>query len=431
MTANTTGTTGQVSEPDWSKVRMVVLDRDGAFVIAVKRALASRQLLDIFCTTSPDEVLRYLRTGDVHIILMGMQRADTRAAEFLARLRTPAASPCPDIPVLVFVPPSEPSAAAKATAYGIEAVLSKAISPQELLAKVAATVLKPRHGIAPVSFAPPAKVVATPPPAQPSPPPQPAQPQPQIAPTPPSPPPPPAPEPRPKAREFVEPPLPPAPTPTPSPEDNRVELPPPPETKPKVKHSASDWAQEVAAKSGKRVRRNTQSLNVDEILKEHLLWLKSQGTMGKRAELAGADLSCCFLEGANLTNANLQGADLSDSNLSKANLNGADLRHAKLQGAVINDANLGVAKLRHVDFSLSHLHDTNLRGADLSGASFRGVNVNEADFTGAIFLDTDVTDADLSLSKGLSQSQCNRARANMSTKLPPGLTRKLAEVGGR
>ena len=28
MTANTTGTTGQVSEPDWSKVRMVVLDRD-------------------------------------------------------------------------------------------------------------------------------------------------------------------------------------------------------------------------------------------------------------------------------------------------------------------------------------------------------------------------------------------------------------------
>lgn len=56
------------------------------------------------------------------------------------------------------------------------------------------------------------------------------------------------------------------------------------------------------------------------ILEEHKLWLKSEGAQGKRANLAGADLTTANLEGANLTEANLAGAKLKGADLTNADL---------------------------------------------------------------------------------------------------------------
>ena len=50
---------------------------------------------------------------------------------------------------------------------------------------------------------------------------------------------------------------------------------------------------------------------ISKILKEHSLWLYSEG--GKRADLFGANLC-----GANLREADLRGANLSEANLSGA-----------------------------------------------------------------------------------------------------------------
>lgn len=61
-----------------------------------------------------------------------------------------------------------------------------------------------------------------------------------------------------------------------------------------------------------------RSEKLQEILREHKLWLKNDPN-GRRANLRRANLS-----GANLSRANLRRADLSEANLSRADLSGAN-----------------------------------------------------------------------------------------------------------
>lgn len=75
-----------------------------------------------------------------------------------------------------------------------------------------------------------------------------------------------------------------------------------------------------------------------------------------------------------------------------ANLKGADLRGTDLRGAL-----LIAADLREAD----------LRVTDLIGADFRDADLSGADLTGSIFL---------------TQAQVNAAKGNLKTKLPPALT---------
>ena len=88
---------------------------------------------------------------------------------------------------------------------------------------------------------------------------------------------------------------------------------------------------------------------IKNILTQHLLWIRSAGKEGSRADLNGADLS----------RANLYGANLSGADLNGANLSGADLGYANLYGANLSGA----------DLSRANLYGANLSGADLSGAN--------------------------------------------------------------
>ena len=88
--------------------------------------------------------------------------------------------------------------------------------------------------------------------------------------------------------------------------------------------------------------------NLSVILKEHQLWLDSNGENGERADLS---------------NKNLRGADLRGADLIAANLFRADLRGAYLIGADLLGANLRGANLRGAD----------LEGADLEGVDLEGV----------------------------------------------------------
>ena len=72
---------------------------------------------------------------------------------------------------------------------------------------------------------------------------------------------------------------------------------------------------------------------IKKVLDQHLLWIRTDGEEGKRANLTGADLSGADLSGANLTRANLTGADLYGANLTRANLTRADLSGADLTRA--------------------------------------------------------------------------------------------------
>ena len=113
------------------------------------------------------------------------------------------------------------------------------------------------------------------------------------------------------------------------------------------------------------------------ILEQHTLWLDSNETEGKRADLSGANLSGADLSGAdliftNLRCANLSYATLSSANLTMANLYGADLSDADLRGADLSGANLSGADLTRAD-----LTDANLSGAKLNRADLADTILDE------------------------------------------------------
>ncbi|EKN5141662.1 pentapeptide repeat-containing protein [Yersinia enterocolitica] len=92
--------------------------------------------------------------------------------------------------------------------------------------------------------------------------------------------------------------------------------------------------------------------DLNKILGEHKIWIKSYRKNGSRANLCGADLRDANLYGANLCGANLYGA-----NLCGANLCGADLRDANLCGANLCGANLYGANLCGADLRDANLPD--------------------------------------------------------------------------
>ena len=81
------------------------------------------------------------------------------------------------------------------------------------------------------------------------------------------------------------------------------------------------------------------------ILKDHKLWIQSDGKQGKRADLRGTDLGIAYLQDVNLAGADLEGAYLRGANLVGADLEGANLQGANLRGANLQDADLRDAKL--------------------------------------------------------------------------------------
>ena len=106
---------------------------------------------------------------------------------------------------------------------------------------------------------------------------------------------------------------------------------------------------------------NNNMENIDRetlsaILKEHQLWINSNGENGERADLSNKNLRGENLRGENLRGANLRGADL----------RGADLRGADLRGADLRGADLFRADLEGAD----------LEGANLEGANLEGANLN-------------------------------------------------------
>jgi uncharacterized protein YjbI with pentapeptide repeats len=127
---------------------------------------------------------------------------------------------------------------------------------------------------------------------------------------------------------------------------------------------------------------------LDTILVENREWVKSNGSRGKRADLAKADLS-----NADLGDANLRGAILTEANLSAVDLSGADLRGAVLAGAELSGADLTQAHLSEANLTGVHAKTqvANFTGADLTNATLCiavkhtscNTDLSGADFTGA------------------------------------------------
>ena len=141
------------------------------------------------------------------------------------------------------------------------------------------------------------------------------------------------------------------------------------------------------------------------ILKEHQLWLDSNGENGERADLSNKILIGADLEGANLIRANLIGANLIGANLIRANLIGANLIIANLIGANLIGANLRSAYLIR-----ANLREANLKEASLIGANLLNANLIEADLEGADLEGADLEGANL---RGANLRGVNLIGANL------------------
>lgn len=141
---------------------------------------------------------------------------------------------------------------------------------------------------------------------------------------------------------------------------------------------------------------------LNEILTKHSLYLRSEGELGRHADLHEADL-----KGLDLRQANLRGVDLNKANLKDANLQEANLEDALLEGVNLEAANLTRALLKHaslknVILDRANLRKANLHFADLYRTSLRAVDFRGADLKGArlsesILMDSDLRNADLTV----------------------------------
>lgn len=116
-----------------------------------------------------------------------------------------------------------------------------------------------------------------------------------------------------------------------------------------------------------------------------------------QAELAYQDASKIDLSQARLRQSNLALTTFDDVNLS-----GANLSVANLFGARFNRADFARANLQNVIAVGTYFGASNLTNANLSGANLSG--------------------ADLTIVKGLTQLQLNRACGDDNTRLPGGKT---------
>ncbi len=112
--------------------------------------------------------------------------------------------------------------------------------------------------------------------------------------------------------------------------------------------------------------------DLDEILKQHKLWLESATKSGARANLEHTDLIDANLTGVHLELAHLRGAVLIDAVLNGADLTFADLTGANLMSANLRGAHLDSADLNGATLWRAHLTNANLSGADLAFADLAG-----------------------------------------------------------
>ncbi len=127
--------------------------------------------------------------------------------------------------------------------------------------------------------------------------------------------------------------------------------------------------------------------DIINIIHEHKLWIDSGCIDGKRANLAGAILTCADLEGsklgfANLIRANLRRANLRRAYLGRANLAGANLEGANLYNADLISANLEGANLEGANLEGAYLEGAILAGANLEGANLEGAKIVSAEGNG-------------------------------------------------
>lgn len=122
---------------------------------------------------------------------------------------------------------------------------------------------------------------------------------------------------------------------------------------------------------------------LNKILDEHELWVKSCATKGKQADLSGEHLEGLAFDDRALSQASFRGAYLDGTKFIDAILVGVDFEGASLADTDFSCANAWGANFNETNckdalFLSANLTETSFEGADLDGASFVQANLTEA-----------------------------------------------------
>ncbi|MBE0532547.1 MAG: pentapeptide repeat-containing protein [Rhodospirillales bacterium] len=380
---------------DWSKTRVLLIHSD----IHVRRwahdVLHRQKVASVQSTRSPATGLALLARFAADVAVVQLCQSEMNGAEFVRRLRDPERSPRPQLPVVIIADVNNPLLG-KAQEAGIDGVIIRPMTVDVFLERiaVAASTRRPaaitdrrdRRPITNPAPAAPARLAAS------------DVPQRLAAPA---------------HRDRIE------------MSDRPVAMPRPPiplalpAAAPVPRHGTDEWADAVAPETVAAPADTT--LDIGPILAEHTVWLLSHGEEGSRAQLEGADLHGRSLAKTNLSSAGLREADLSDADCRQAIFVSADLRRADFSAADLSGADLSVANLRGTGLRMARLAGASLRGANLAGACLSDAVLDDTDLAGANLLGADLRKSDLSGAVGLTQEQVAKARADASTRMPPGI----------
>ena len=117
---------------------------------------------------------------------------------------------------------------------------------------------------------------------------------------------------------------------------------------------------------------------LNKILDEHELWVKSCATKGKQADLSGEHLEGLAFDDRALSQASFRGAYLDGAKFIDAILVGANLKNTDFSCANAWDANFNETNCKDTLFLSANLTETSFEGADLDGTSFAQANLTEA-----------------------------------------------------
>lgn len=122
---------------------------------------------------------------------------------------------------------------------------------------------------------------------------------------------------------------------------------------------------------------------LNKILDEHELWVKSCATKGKQADLSGEHLEGLAFDDRALSQASFRGAYLDGTKFIDAILVGVDFEGASLVDTDFScanawDANFNNTNCKDALFLSANLTEASFEGADLDGASFAQANLTEA-----------------------------------------------------
>lgn len=122
---------------------------------------------------------------------------------------------------------------------------------------------------------------------------------------------------------------------------------------------------------------------LNKILDEHELWVKSCATKGKQADLSGEHLEGLAFDDRALSQASFRGAYLDGTKFIDAILVGVDFEGASLVDTDFScanawDANFNETNCKDALFLSANLTEASFEGADLDGTSFAQANLTEA-----------------------------------------------------